>query len=232
MSERRDGGNVCRGQFGRRRPNAPRQRWQGTNWISPDAYNALSREEKQALAARRQQARSQPKPFKSNRYRRKPRRSFGGYLRYQAMVIGSAIAAVFVFGFIEDFLSKKPVATAMGSTEVREQFHFCHTGGGTNCVVDGDTIWLQGENIRIADIDAPETHEYGCASEKALGDRATRRLLQLVNGGPITLRSIERDTDSYGRKLRLVLVNGTSVGDTLVSEGLARYYEGSKRPWC
>jgi len=101
-----------------------------------------------------------------------------------------------------------------------------------NCVVDGDTIWMGGQNIRIADIDAPETHEYRCTSEKALGDRATQRLHQLVNSGPVTLQSIDRDEDSYGRKLRFVMVNGTSVGDTLVSEGLARYYEGGKKPWC
>lgn len=115
---------------------------------------------------------------------------------------------------------------------VTTTFGFCHTGGGTNCVVDGDTIWLGGQNIRIADIDAPETHEYRCASEKALGDRATQRLHQLVNSGSVTLQSIDRDQDTYGRKLRLVMVNGTSVGDTLVSEGLARHYEGGKKPWC
>ena len=99
-------------------------------------------------------------------------------------------------------------------------------------MVDGDTIWLNGRNIRIADIDAPETHEYDCGQEKALGDRATRRLRQLVNSGPVTLGAIDRDEDSYGRKLRLVYVNGTGVGDTLVSEGLARYYEGGRRSWC
>ena len=38
--------------------------------------------------------------------------------------------------------------------------------------------------------------------------------------------------DRYGRKLRIVEVNGVSVGDTLVREGLARWYEGGRRPWC
>lgn len=115
---------------------------------------------------------------------------------------------------------------------VRASFGFCHTGGGFNCVVDGDTIWLEGRNIRIADIDAPETHEYRCAAEKALGDRATQRLIQLLNSGSVTLSSIDRNEDTYGRKLRLVSVNGTSVGDALVSEGLARYYGSGKQPWC
>jgi endonuclease YncB( thermonuclease family) len=121
------------------------------------------------------------------------------------------------------------VPTAGGA---RATFGFCHMGGGYNCVVDGDTIWLGGQNIRIADVDAPETHEYRCPEEKALGDRATQRLQELVNSGPVTLSSINRDEDSYGRKLRLVMVNGRSVGDVLVSEGLARYYGSGKRPWC
>ena len=64
--------------------------------------------------------------------------------------------------------------------------------------MDGDTIWLEGQNIRIADIDAPETHEYGCP-EEALGDRATQRLQELVNSGTVFLERIDRDRDIHGR---------------------------------
>jgi endonuclease YncB( thermonuclease family) len=123
-------------------------------------------------------------------------------------------------------------ARADPSRGVRAHFSLCFIGGGYNCVVDGDTIWLGGEKIRIADIDAPETHDPRCACEKQLGDRATLRLQQLLNRGSVTLRPIDRDRDRYGRKLRLVLVNGMSVGDTLVAEGLARWYAGHRRPWC
>lgn len=115
---------------------------------------------------------------------------------------------------------------------VSTRFGLCHSGGGTNCVVDGDTIWFQGDNIRIADIDAPETHDPRCAAEQVLGDRATRRLHVLVNSGAVTLGSIGRDEDRYGRKLRTVAVDGASVGGTLVGEGLARWYGGGRRPWC
>jgi endonuclease YncB( thermonuclease family) len=115
---------------------------------------------------------------------------------------------------------------------IRASFGFCHSGGGTNCVVDGDTIWLGGEKIRVADIDAPETHEPRCAAERKLGDQATRRLRELLDNGAIRLQSIDRDQDKYGRKLRIVLVDGQSVGERLVDEGLARRYAGGRRPWC
>lgn len=122
----------------------------------------------------------------------------------------------------------------MDSQQVSERIDFnrCHIGGGYNCVVDGDTIWLNGQKIRIADIDTPETHDYGCQSEKDLGDRATNRLEEILESGSITLQSINRDKDQYGRLLRIVMVNGQSVGQTLVGEGLARWYEGGRRAWC
>lgn len=114
----------------------------------------------------------------------------------------------------------------------RVDFSFCHSGGGQNCVVDGDTIWLRGEKIRIADIDTPETLEPQCASERQLGDRATQRLHQILESGPVTLETIDRDSDQYGRLLRIVKVDGRSVGNTLVGEGLARWYGGGRQPWC
>ncbi len=111
-------------------------------------------------------------------------------------------------------------------------FVFCHNNGGTNCVVDGDTIWYRGTKIRIAGIDTPETHQPKCAAEAKLGAAATRRMLQLVNAGPFTLQSINRDEDRFGRKLRILTRGGKSLGDILVEEGLARYYKGGRRSWC
>jgi endonuclease YncB( thermonuclease family) len=112
------------------------------------------------------------------------------------------------------------------------RFGLCHSGGGRNCVVDGDTFWLDGEKIRIADIDTPETHPPRCAHEAELGAQATRRLRALLSAGPITLAAADRDTDRYGRKLRVVTRGGESLGDMLVAEGLARPWEGRRRPWC
>jgi endonuclease YncB( thermonuclease family) len=135
-------------------------------------------------------------------------------------------------GWLDGWWKTDPAEAATAPVRAATKFGFCHTGGGINCVVDGDTIWLDGSKIRIADIDAPETHDYGCASEKDLGDQATRRLHDLLESGPISLRSIDRDQDRYGRKLRIVIVNGRSVGDILVAEGLARWYGHGRRPWC
>jgi endonuclease YncB( thermonuclease family) len=101
-----------------------------------------------------------------------------------------------------------------------------------DCVVDGDTFYLGRVAIRILDIDAPETHPPRCASEADLGDRATTRLSTLLSAGPFQLVREGRDADRYGRKLRVVMRNGRSIGAVLVAEGLARKWTGKRRPWC
>ena len=111
-------------------------------------------------------------------------------------------------------------------------FGFCHSGGGTNCVVDGDTFWFRGDKYRIADIDTPETHGPRCSQEGLLGARATTRLQELMNAGAFTLESGTRNTDRYGRSLRVVTRGGESIGGMLVNEGLARPWEGARQPWC
>jgi len=128
-------------------------------------------------------------------------------------------------------LATAPVlrATADASSST---FTICRTGGGSNCVVDGDTAWIGGEKIRIADIDAPETHPPRCAYEADLGEKATKRLAELVNAGPFDLKILDRDTDRYGRKLRILVRDGRSLGDQLVAEGLARTWDGRRHPWC
>ncbi|WP_436799587.1 thermonuclease family protein [Rhizobium oryzicola] len=114
-----------------------------------------------------------------------------------------------------------------------EKFGICTGGHRTACVIDGDTLWIDGTKVRIADIDAPEISEPKCASELALGNRATQRLIELVNQGPFELQAWPgRDKDRYGRALRVLVRHGHSLGDVLVSEGLARSWTGRREPWC
>ena len=129
----------------------------------------------------------------------------------------------------QDFaLSSWEASTTIADTE-SASFSFCHSGGGTNCVVDGDTIWYQSNNIRIADIDTPETHPARCSREAELGAAATQQLQVLLNAGAFSIETIDRDTDPYGRQLRILTRGGESIGGMLVENGVARWYEGGQR---
>jgi endonuclease YncB( thermonuclease family) len=143
-----------------------------------------------------------------------------------ALVIGAAIGALAFMVFLHSESRSGTVAT---STD----FHLCGSLHDQNCVIDGDTIRYAGEKIRLADIDAPEISSPKCASELELGLQAKHRLLTLMNAGSFEVAFIGgRDEDTYGRKLRVIKRNGRSLGDTLITEGLARAWDGGRRSWC
>jgi endonuclease YncB( thermonuclease family) len=115
--------------------------------------------------------------------------------------------------------------------EWRVQFQMCGRDRHT-CVVDGDTIWLQGVNLRLESYDTPEPYTDICGgqAEVALAHRASARLLQLLNSNPFTVEAHE--TDRYGRTLATIRIGGRDVGDILISEGLARRWPNGREFWC
>lgn len=108
-------------------------------------------------------------------------------------------------------------------------FPICGEGRRVTCVVDGDTFWHNRIKYRLADIDAPEVSQPQCAAEARQGQAATNRLAALLNAGRFELQ--EQGVDRYGRTLATVTRSGRSIGEQLVSEGLARRW-GDRRGWC
>lgn len=98
-------------------------------------------------------------------------------------------------------------------------------------VIDGDTLDLAGERVRLVNIDAPEMPPRSkCASEAEGALAATARLQALVEAGPVTLA--RTGVDRYGRTLAHVYVDGADAGGALVAAGLVRPWEGRRRSWC
>jgi|SRR6478672_3278501 len=98
-------------------------------------------------------------------------------------------------------------------------------------VIDGDTFDLNGTRIRVAGIDAPETHPARCPNEAALGAAATQKLAELLRGRPLWISGLK--TDHFGRAVAFVRVNGEDVANAMISAGLARNYDGKQRQgWC
>ena len=76
--------------------------------------------------------------------------------------------------------------------------------------VDGDTIRVGGERIRLRGIDTPELSEFD-------GPAAKRRLEELLHNGSI--RIVPHGRDVYNRLLADVFVNDQNVAETLIAEG-------------
>lgn len=174
-------------------------------------------------------------PYKKRRhYHRKPWWRRFGYWQRQALYGVLFVGGGLIYNGWQVYVAPPASALTPGERRIPSNPYFviCESVRDT-CVVDGDTFWLEGTKIRIADIDTPEISEPKCASERALGEKAKHRLRELLNSGRFQLMAWEnRDEDKYGRKLRVVMRDGRSIGDQLVSEGLARTWTGRRQPWC
>lgn len=110
-------------------------------------------------------------------------------------------------------------------------FQICGFGPRITCVVDGDTVWLNGEKIRLQGIDAPEVSEPRCATERALGNQATTEIRNILNSGEFRLSRY--GTDRYGRTLgKFWMKPGKTAGQMLIDKGLAKPWSGRKAEWC
>lgn len=97
-------------------------------------------------------------------------------------------------------------------------------------VVDGDTVRLGEERIRIEGIDAPEIAEPACLAELMLGELAALRLEALLDAGEVEI--VRTGVDVNGRTLALLYVDDDDVGERLVAEGYADYWLGRQVDWC
>jgi len=86
-------------------------------------------------------------------------------------------------------------------------------------IIDGDTIDVQGERIRILNIDAPESFRSRCEAELKLALKTRARLADLVRSGPVEIN--RQGQDRYRRTLAKLSVRRGDVGSILVREGLA-----------
>ncbi|MCB1419413.1 MAG: thermonuclease family protein [Notoacmeibacter sp.] len=109
-------------------------------------------------------------------------------------------------------------------------FDLCGSGKRHTCVVDGDTVWLRGEKIRLEGIDAPELGNPGCRHEAALAHEARQRLAVILNGHSWVLT--RHGKDRYGRTLGRFNIGRQTAGSMLVAAGLARVWTGRREPWC
>lgn len=98
-------------------------------------------------------------------------------------------------------------------------------------VVDGDTLRVAGELVRIIGMDAPELHGR-CPRERALAERARARMAVLVADGVVLDRN---GLDRYRRQLAVVRDRaGRDLAAVMIAEGLARPYDGRgpREGWC
>ena len=85
-------------------------------------------------------------------------------------------------------------------------------------IVDGDTISIAGERIRLVGIDAPESFRSRCENELVLGLKAKQRLRELVDNGSIRIELAGQDR--YGRTLATVFAGASTWARHCCAKGM------------
>jgi endonuclease YncB( thermonuclease family) len=95
-------------------------------------------------------------------------------------------------------------------------------------VIDGDTVALDAERIRILGVDAPEL-DGACEEERQRALAAQAYLRDLLWGAEASLERLP-EPDAYGRTLAVLRVGGRDVADLLLAAGHGR--RGLAPDWC
>ena len=96
---------------------------------------------------------------------------------------------------------------------------------GRASVIDGDTIEVHGQRVRLHGIDAPEsgqTCDDADGQPYRCGQRAASALDDLIAGRPVSCE--QRDVDRYGRIVAVCAAAGVDVAEAMVREGWALAY--------
>ncbi len=93
-------------------------------------------------------------------------------------------------------------------------------------IIDGDTIVLNNEKIRLQGIDAPETKQYCKAEDKKTkipcGKIATEKLKEIIDNNKVTCNI--KGTDRYSRKLGYCYAGDININKEMVRRGYAVAY--------
>ena len=97
-------------------------------------------------------------------------------------------------------------------------------------VIDGDTLEIRGETIRLFAVDTPELGQpwwHEDDQHQDAGRLAKEALEKLVEGKRLSVRVLRED--KYQRSIAIVKVDGRDVGRALVSQGYGFASPGSDR---
>lgn len=146
--------------------------------------------------------------------RRRSRKRYGWWVLAAGVIVALAAQRE---GFDLDLSKLQLPATDVAAAADRIE--------GRASVIDGDSLEIHGQRVRLFGIDAPESRQ-ACVDAAGMsyrcGQRAANYLDGLINGRPVSCEV--RDTDKYKRAVAICRVGDLDLNGDLVRSGNALAY--------
>lgn len=116
-----------------------------------------------------------------------------------------------------------PLAAVFAGAVLYDHRHVTITGPAI--VVDGDSLRVKGQRIRLFGIDAPEIEQsctFVTGASWACGRESRDMLVRFIGVDPVSCR--EQDRDRYGRMVASCTVRGEDINRAMVRDGMALAY--------
>jgi hypothetical protein len=95
-------------------------------------------------------------------------------------------------------------------------------------VIDGDTITVNGKMVHLVGFITPETREAQCKAERDLGDKAAKRLRELIQAGSLDFTPVM--CSCPGATLGKFAISGVLAGRSKRTAGMSVMF-WSKKGW-
>ena len=100
-------------------------------------------------------------------------------------------------------------------------------------VIDGDTIDVRGERIRVVNLDAPDVGSHAkCSLEEQRGQAAKTYAIAIVREADEVGLADREGLDRYGRSLARVTLDGEDFAAMMIAAGNGRPWRDRSSNWC
>lgn len=148
---------------------------------------------------------------------------------------GGAGAATSIYRFEKAAIRGLLLGTLTGGTLMCASFfapsYLEERNGGVILVVDGDTIKVGGQRLRLKGIATAEIADAQCEAERLLGEKAKSFLTGVVSGG-LPYIHYTGEFAPHERPLIVLYANGNNVNDMLVRAKHAVEWDGTRPLFC
>jgi endonuclease YncB( thermonuclease family) len=171
---------------------------------------------------------------KKRSYPRRSRKRSNAILMLPVLLLAMAAAAWLGIDTVESSHAEAetPAKPKVENASVESSSGKGSSVTGTASVIDGDTLDIHGERIRLVGVDAPESKQNCKSADGQLercGQKAANALDTWIDRNPVTC-AIE-GKDRYQRLLGQCSVRGTSVQEWLVANGHALAYRSYSKQY-